>query len=78
MKNYILKGIKKIFPKKNAAQNHLGSQDIAASTRVAEKSFMLMARIMTYCLHLECPWPGGAIECGAIDSALVLRTIIAR
>ena len=55
MKNYILKGIKKIFPKKNAAQNHLGSQDIAASTRVAEKSFMLMARIMTYFLHLECP-----------------------
>lgn len=53
MKNYILKGIKKIFPKKNAAQNHLGSQDIAASTRAEEKSFMLTSRISTYARHLE-------------------------
>ena len=78
MKNYILKGIKRIFPKKNAALNELGCWDRAKVAGFAEKSFMLTSRISTYAWHLECPSPGGAIECGAIDSALVLRTIIYR
>ena len=78
MKNYIHKGIKRIFPKKNSAQNELGCWDRVRVTGVAEKSFMLTSKISTYARHFESPWPLGATECVAIDSALVLRTIIYR